>query len=44
MHRFGHEPRFQHALLWTPRGLTPIVPGLSAATLYGLFIAVFFTR
>jgi APA family basic amino acid/polyamine antiporter len=26
--------------LWTPRGLVPIAPGLSAATLYGLFIAV----
>ena len=26
--------------LWTPRGEVPIVPGLTAATTYGLFIAV----
>ncbi len=26
--------------LWTPRGFTPIAPGITAATAYGLFVAV----
>jgi APA family basic amino acid/polyamine antiporter len=26
--------------LWTPRGFTPIAPGVSAATAFGLFVAV----